>query len=225
LFCGLSRESAAGHFAGSQERVLLAVCLVFHRWSGHGDAEPDFLVFRRLSSESAADCFALSPQERITPVVLDCTLKREVGLWSCQVLDENRDENVLSDILRRGDSPKHAGAYVSSRSDQATRNDHTNQYQSLYQSISYSSEMLRSIELSKGLERLEPQTTGTNHVFYRYREPECDPAEARLPKYGNPEGEPAKVRLPKLREPESASATAWHATLHQSNLTLGEWIQ
>jgi hypothetical protein len=78
LFCGLSRESATGRFAGSQERVPLAVCLVFHRWSGHGDAEPDFLVFRRLSSESAADFFALNPQERIAPVVCFCVeaLKR-----------------------------------------------------------------------------------------------------------------------------------------------------
>jgi hypothetical protein len=57
-FCGLSR------------RVPLAVYLVFHRWSGHGDAELDFLVFRRLLSESAADYFALSPQERITLIIL-----------------------------------------------------------------------------------------------------------------------------------------------------------
>jgi hypothetical protein len=68
-------------FAGSQERALLAilralkrvplvVCLVFHRWSGHGEVELELLVFRGLSSESAADCFALSPQERITPIAL-----------------------------------------------------------------------------------------------------------------------------------------------------------
>jgi hypothetical protein len=43
---------------------------VTHRWSGHGEVELDLLVFRGLSSESAADCFALSPQERTTPVVL-----------------------------------------------------------------------------------------------------------------------------------------------------------
>jgi hypothetical protein len=55
----------------------------------------DFLVFRGLSSESAAGCFALSSQERSTRVVcfaersreahtvcfLGCTLKREVRLW------------------------------------------------------------------------------------------------------------------------------------------------
>jgi hypothetical protein len=56
--------------AGSQERVPLVVCLVFHRWSGHGEVELELLVFRGLSSESAADCFALSPQERITPIAL-----------------------------------------------------------------------------------------------------------------------------------------------------------
>jgi hypothetical protein len=104
-------------FAGSQDRVPLAFCFGFHRWSGHGDDEVDFLIFRGLSSESAADCFALSPQERITPVVLDCALKREADLRFCQVLDENRDEKVLSDILRRGDALKRAGAYVSARSD------------------------------------------------------------------------------------------------------------
>jgi hypothetical protein len=81
LLCGLSRESAAGHFVGSQERALLAILwalngvplavgLVFHRWSGHGEVELELLVFRGLSSESAANCFALSPQERITPIVL-----------------------------------------------------------------------------------------------------------------------------------------------------------
>jgi hypothetical protein len=33
----------------------------------------------------------------------------------CQVIDENRDEKVLSDILRRGNALKRAGAYVSAR--------------------------------------------------------------------------------------------------------------
>jgi hypothetical protein len=179
LFCGLSRESAAGHSAGSQERVPLAVCLVFHRWSGHGDVELDFLVFRGLSSESAADCCALSPQERLTRVVLDCTLKREMRLWFCPVLDENRDEKVLSDILRRGDAPKCAGAYVSAREvikpHKVTIPIHTNPYQNPYQPITYPSEMLCSIELPQGLER-----TGTNHVFYKLRKPKGQSAATQV---------------------------------------------
>jgi hypothetical protein len=80
---------------------------------------------------------------------------------------------------------------------------HTNPYQNPYQSITYSSEMLCSIELPKDHER-----TGTNHVFYRLGKPEGEPAEAQLPKYGKHEGEPAEARLPKYGKPEGEQAEA-----------------
>jgi hypothetical protein len=100
-------------------------------------------------------------------------------------LDENRDEKVLSDILRRGDALKRAGAYVSARSDSATQSDHTNPYQSIPKPhlSSYSSETLCSIEVLKGLEH-----TGTNNVFYRLGKVVGEPAEAQLPTLGKSEG-------------------------------------
>jgi hypothetical protein len=70
-------------WADGNEWTVEAECslLVLPLGTAPGYVKEDFLVFRGLSSESAADCFALSPQERITPVVLDCALKREADLW------------------------------------------------------------------------------------------------------------------------------------------------
>jgi hypothetical protein len=59
-------------WAGGNEWSVEAECLllVWPWGTAPGDVKEDFLVFRGLSSESAVDCFALSPQERITPIVL-----------------------------------------------------------------------------------------------------------------------------------------------------------
>jgi hypothetical protein len=156
---------------------------------GHspGDIKEDFLVFRGLSSESAAGCFALSSQERITLFVCLRSAQERLTLFVfwlalssercvcgfCQALDENRDEKVLSDILRRGNTPKRAGAYVSARKAIKLHNVNTIQYPRIpiYTKfpnlITYSSETLCSIEVSESLE-----CTGTNHVFYKLRKPE-----------------------------------------------------
>jgi hypothetical protein len=58
-------------WAGGNEWSVDAECslLVLPLGTAPGDVKEDFLVFRGLSSESAAGCFALSPQERITPIV------------------------------------------------------------------------------------------------------------------------------------------------------------
>jgi hypothetical protein len=76
LFCGLSRESAAGHL-----RALKIECRwLFALFSTGGQAtvmSTRIPSLCGLSSETAAGCFALSSQERITPFVCFCgALKR-----------------------------------------------------------------------------------------------------------------------------------------------------
>jgi hypothetical protein len=129
-------------FAGSQDRVPLVVCLVFHRWPGHGDVREDSLVVRTLkrdcrrlfcvefSGENHAVCLLLqSAQERLTLLVFWVVLSSERCVCGfCQALDENRDEKVLSDILRRGNAPKRAGAYVSARKEIKPHNVNNVQY-------------------------------------------------------------------------------------------------
>jgi hypothetical protein len=66
-------------WAGGNELSVEAECslLVLPLGTAPGDVKEDFLVFRGLSSESAADCFALSSQERITLFACFCgALKR-----------------------------------------------------------------------------------------------------------------------------------------------------
>jgi hypothetical protein len=72
---------------------------------------------------------------------------------------------------------------------------HTNPYQNPYQSITHSSEILCSIELSKGLER-----TGSNHVFYRLGNPEGEPAKARLPQAWKSSGRAGRNAATQPRE-------------------------
>jgi hypothetical protein len=154
-----------------------------------------------------------SAQERLTLVVFWIALSSERCVCGfCQALDENRDEKVLSDILRRGNAPKRAGAYVSARKEIKLHNVNNVQYPRIpiytnpYQNPIYHV-FQRDVVLDRGVGRprtyiLEPTMCSTGLENQRVSQlkrgyPSMEKQWVSRPKRGYPSLENQRVSRPK----------------------------